>query len=96
MKENIKNLFPCKKSSAELKLDKPIIIVRVSEESSKSTSMSLADVYSNLLKSDYSGCLALAYGTIKEQNSVDEGFKNISGLIKKIFINENQLSQQWI
>jgi mannan endo-1,4-beta-mannosidase len=82
-----KEFIPLQKSSAELNFDKPIIIARVSEESSKSTSMSLAHVYENLFKSDYSGCLALAYGTINEQNSVNEGFKSISELIKKFFIN---------
>jgi mannan endo-1,4-beta-mannosidase len=86
-----KEFIPLQKSLAELKFDKPIIIARVSEES---TSMSLDNVYLYLLNFNYSGCLALAYGTINQQDSVNKGLRIIRDHILSIFINENKLSQQ--
>jgi mannan endo-1,4-beta-mannosidase len=86
-----KEFIPLQNSSAELKFDKPIIITGVTKDFSIIKNRNLADVYLELWKSDYSGCLAASNGT-DDQSSVNEGLKSIRELIKKIFINENQLS----
>ncbi len=84
IKEVYKEFVPLKNNSAELKLDKPIIVSGISTESLKN--YSLTDAYSKFLEYNYSGCLGSDYKF--KQQTINEGLKEIGQLIKKI-VNEN-------